>query len=178
MCNMIKPKTILNYHFLFILLFALSSCEGKSQGVSERINVKPQFFTFHIGEQTIKVELAVLPEERQKGLMFRENMEPGTGMLFVFEQASAQKFWMKNTRIPLDIAYFSPDGKLKEIHAAKPFDLNGVQSRSKNIQFVLELNLHDFRKQKIKIGDRLNLTEIREALIKKGLNPNDYKLAL
>jgi len=78
----------------------------------------------------------------------------------------------------LDIAYFSPDGKLKEIHAAKPFDLNGVPSRSKNIQFVLELNLHDFRKQKIKIGDRLNLTEIREALIKKGLNPNDYKLAL
>ena len=178
MCTMIKFKTILNYHFLFFLLFALSSCEGKPQSVSESINQKSQFFTFHIGDKTIKAELAVLPEEKQKGLMFRENMEPGTGMLFVFEQATAQKFWMKNTRIPLDIAYFSPDGKLKEIHAAKPFDLSGVPSRSKNIQFVLELNLHDFRKQNIKIGDRLNLTKIREALIKRGLNPNDYKLAL
>jgi hypothetical protein len=105
-------------------------------------------------------------------------MEPGTGMLFVFEQATAQKFWMKNTRIPLDIAYFSPDGKLKEIHAAKPFDLSGVPSRSKNIQFVLELNLHDFRKQKIKIGDRLNLNEVKEALNKRGLNPIDYNIAL
>ena len=178
MCNMLKLEIILNYLFLLFSFLALTSCEGKAQRESSIIKHETQFFTFHVGSQKIKAELAVLPEERQQGLMFRKNMEPGTGMLFVFEQATAQKFWMKNTRIPLDIAYFSPDGKLKEIHAAKPFDLSGVPSRSKNIQFVLELNLHDFRKQKIKIGDRLNLTEIREALIKRGLNPNDYKLAL
>ena len=72
MCTMIKFKTILNYHFLFFLLFALFSCEGKSQSVSESINQKSQFFTFHIGDKTIKAELAVLPKEKQKGLMFRE----------------------------------------------------------------------------------------------------------
>ena len=104
-------------------------------------------------------------------------MDPGTGMLFVFEQATQQNFWMKNTRIPLDIAYFSPNGKLVEIHAAKPFDLSGVPSRSKNIQFVLELNLNDFRNQKIKIGDRLDLEEIRIAIEKRGLNPKNYKLS-
>ena len=83
---------------------------------------------------------------------------------------------MKNTRIPLDIGYFSPKGKLMEIHAAKPFDLNGVPSHSKNIQFVLELNLHDFRNQKIKIGDRLDLSEIRNAIKLRGLNPKNYQL--
>lgn len=173
-----KFKRILNYHFVLFLLFALTSCEGKSQNENKALIQAPKIFTIHVGGKKINAELAVLPKERQKGLMFREKMEPGTGMLFVFEEASAQKFWMRNTRIPLDIAYFSPDGKLKEIHSAKPFDLRGVPSRSQDIQFVLELNLHDFRKQNIKIGDRLNLNEVKEALNKRGLNPIDYNIAL
>jgi uncharacterized membrane protein (UPF0127 family) len=168
-------KVILNFQFLLLFFLLFSSCK---KGTSEKQN-KPseqQYFFFHIGETKIKAELAILPEERQKGLMFRKKMEPGTGMLFVFEYGTPQKFWMKNTRIPLDIGYFSPKGKLMEIHAAKPFDLNGVPSHSKNIQFVLELNLHDFRNQKIKIGDRLDLEEIRNAVKLRGLNPKNYQL--
>jgi uncharacterized membrane protein (UPF0127 family) len=168
-------KVILNFQFLLLFFLLFSSCK---KGTSEKQN-KPseqQYFFFHIGETKIKAELAILPEERQRGLMFRKKMEPGTGMLFIFEYGAPQKFWMKNTKIPLDIGYFSPQGKLMEIHAAKPFDLNGVPSRSKNIQFVLELNLHDFRNQKIKIGDRLDLSEIRNAIKLRGLNPQKYQL--
>ena len=168
-------KVILNFQFLLLFFLLFSSCK---KGTSEKQN-KPseqQYFFFHIGETKIKAELAILPEERQRGLMFRKKMEPGTGMLFIFEYGAPQKFWMKNTKIPLDIGYFSPQGKLMEIHAAKPFDLNGVPSRSKNIQFVLELNLHDFRNQKIKIGDRLDLSEIRNAIKLRGLNPKNYQL--
>ena len=168
-------KVILNFQFLLLFFLLFSSCK---KGTSEKQN-KPseqQYFFFHIGKTKIKAELAILPEERQRGLMFRKKMEPGTGMLFIFEYGTPQKFWMKNTKIPLDIGYFSPQGKLMEIHTAKPFDLNGVPSHSKNIQFVLELNLHDFRNQKINIGDRLDLSEIRNAIKLRGLNPQKYQL--
>ena len=170
-----QTKVILNFQFLLLFFLLFSSCKkGKSE--EENKPSEQQYFFFHIGETKIKAELAILPEERQKGLMFRKKMETGTGMLFVFEYGTPQKFWMKNTRIPLDIGYFSPKGKLMEIHAAKPFDLNGVPSHSKNIQFVLELNLDDFRNQKIKIGDRLDLEEIRNAVKLRGLNPKNYQL--
>ena len=168
-------KVILNFQFLLLFFLLFSSCK---KGTSEEQNKQSeqQYFLFNIGNTKIKAELAILPKERQRGLMFRKKMEPGTGMLFIFEYGTPQKFCMKNTRIPLDIGYFSPQGKLMEIHTAKPFDLNGVPSRSKNIQFVLELNLHDFRNQKIKIGDRLDLEEIRNAVKLRGLNPKNYQL--
>ena len=166
-----------NYHLLTAILLILVSCkEGKSEKGGINSTTKDQIFAFNIGDVLIKAKLAILTEERQKGLMFVDEMDPGTGMLFVFEEPTPQKFWMKNTRIPLDIGYFSSNGTLKEIHSAKPYDLSGVPSRSKNIQFVLELNLNDFRTQKIKIGDRLNLGDIREAIKARGLNPEKYKL--
>ena len=71
---------------------------------------------------------------------------------------------------------FHQEGILKEVHAAEPFDLSGVPSNSKNIQFVLELNKNGFRKNKIRIGDRLNLNDIRNAIISRGLNPKKYQL--
>ncbi len=169
-----KTKIFLNYHFtvVFIFVFALSACfEGNSQSESKNLQNKNRFFTFKIGNQSIKAELAVLPEERQKGLMFREKLKAGEGMLFIFENATKREFWMKNTKIPLDIGYFSSDGKLREIHAAKPFDLNGVPSRSSEIQFVLEMNFQGFRKEEIKIGDRLNLNDVRQALRQRGFDP-------
>ncbi len=166
-----------NYHLLTAILLIFVSCkEGKSEKEMINTSTKDQLFAFKIGDALINAKLAILSEERQKGLMFVDEMKSGTGMLFVFEEPTPQKFWMKNTRIPLDIGYFSSNGILKEIHAAKPFDLGGVPSRSKNIQFVLELNLNDFRTQKIKIGDRLNLDDIRKAIKERGLNPEKYKL--
>jgi len=174
-----KTKIFLNYHLAFVCIFAFafSACkEGNSQTESKIIPNKNSLFTFKIGNQRIRAELAVLPEERQKGLMFREELESGEGMLFIFEKASDQKFWMKNTKIPLDIGYFSPDGKLREIHAAKPFDLTGVPSRSSEIQFVLEMNFRGFRKEGIKIGDRLNLKDVRQALQQRGFDPDNYNI--
>ena len=54
-------------------------------------------------------------------------------------------FWMKNTRIPLDIGYLSTSGVLLEVHKAKPYDLSSVPSRSHDIKFVLELNAGGYR---------------------------------
>jgi uncharacterized membrane protein (UPF0127 family) len=168
-------KKVLNFHFFIsILLLSLSCTEAeplKKENVSRK---KTEYFTLHIGQIPILAELAILPKEREKGLMYRNELKPGTGMLFVFKSATPQKFWMKNTRIPLDIGYFSSDGVLKEIHAAKPFDLSGVPSRSKAIQFVLELDLKGFGDQGLKVGNRLNLDDIRNAISKRGFDPQDY----
>jgi uncharacterized membrane protein (UPF0127 family) len=168
---MTQQSRILNYHLLACLIFFTGSCK---EGTIEPTPQPNASFPFRIEDKTVEAEIAIKPSEREKGLMHRDSMPRGKGMLFVFEQPSSQKFWMKNTRIPLDIGYFSPSGKLLEVHAAKPYDLHGVPSRSKNIQFALELNLNGFREMGIRIGSRLNLSDVSEALTSRGFDPRDY----
>ena len=165
--------------YFFILIFFWSS--GCKNPISENsLSVKESkediFFDLKLGETKFKVEVAVLPKEREKGLMYRDRIGPKEGMLFVFKEGSIQRFWMKNTRIPLDIGYFSTDGILKEIHKGRPNDLTGVASRSRDIKFVLELNEGTFAKLKIPLGSRISLAEVSSILIKRGLRPSQYNL--
>ena len=108
--------------------------------------------------------------------MFRESMDEEEGMFFVFESGSSQRFWMKNTRIPLDIGYISSDGVLIEIHKGKPYDLSGVPSHSNDIKFVLELNAGAYKKLGVRLGDRVSLVEVSNMLKSRQLNPTDYNL--
>ena len=160
------------------MAFFYPSCKEKedfTKLASTKEN-KNLFFDFEIGDVPIKVEAAVLPEERSRGLMFRESMALNEGMLFVFEKGASQRFWMKNTRIPLDIGYLSSSGVLLEIHKAKPFDTSGVPSRSNDIKFVLELNADAYVKLGISIGSRISLQRVFEIIEDRGLNPSDYNL--
>ena len=86
------------------------------------------------------------------------------------------RFWMKNTRIPLDIGYLSSSGVLLEIHKAKPHDTSGVPSRSNDIKFVLELNAGAYKKLGISIGSKVLLKRVSEIIEERGLNPIDYNL--
>lgn len=160
------------------MAFFYPSCKEKedfTKLASTKEN-KNLFFDFKIGDVPIKVEAAVLPEERSRGLMFRESMDLNEGMLFVFEKGTSQSFWMKNTRIPLDIGYLSSSGVLLEIHKAKPFETSGVPSRSNNIKFVLELNADAYKKLGISIGSRISLKRVFEIIEYRDLNPSDYNL--
>ena len=175
---MTQAGRILNYHLLAGMLLLAVSCKEAPLETSSAPASKPNpFFTLGIGEKTVEAEIAVRPSERERGLMHRDSIPAGEGMLFVFKRPGPQSFWMKNTRIPLDIGYFSPDGRLLEVHAAKPYDLNGVPSRSKNVQFVLELKLNGFREMGIDIGDRLNLSDLSQALTRRGFSPRNYGLS-
>ena len=171
-----QGNRILNSQLLALLIAFIPSCKEEKKHVRQKESQKAELFSFLVEDKKIEAELAVKPSERAKGLMHRDHLPDGKGMLFVFEKPGPQKFWMKNTRIPLDIGYFSPDGKLLEVHAAKPYDLSGAPSRSDNIQFVLELNGNGFRKSGIRIGDRLRLSEISQALRSSGFNPSEYGL--
>jgi uncharacterized membrane protein (UPF0127 family) len=163
---------------LLCLAFFYSSCKEKEDftKLTTTKESKNLFFDFKIDGVPIKVEAAVTPEERSKGLMFRQSMALNEGMLFVFEKGAPQRFWMKNTRIPLDIGYLSSSGVLLEIHKAKPFDTSGVPSRSNDIKFVLELNADAYVKLGISIGSRISLQRVFEIIEDRGLNPSDYNL--
>ena len=166
------------YLVVLLLLNFILGCKENSQSIKgEKIpQNKSELYDLNFSGVSLKVEVAALPEERKLGLMFRNSLKENEGMLFVFKEGSGQRFWMKNTRIPLDIGYLSTSGVLLEVHKAKPYDLSGVPSRSQDIKFVLELNAGGYKKLGIKIGSRISLKVISDLLIQRGLDPLIYNL--
>ena len=169
----IKAKVI-----LISLIFSNLGCKERKEAneINTAERSKNHFFDFKVGEVPLKIEIAALPEERTKGLMFRESMALNEGMFFIFAEGTSQRFWMKNTRIPLDIGYLSSSGVLLEIHKAKPHDTSGVPSRSNDIKFVLELNAGAYKKLDISIGSKVLLKRVSEIIEDRGLNPSDYNM--
>ena len=102
----------------------------------------------------IRAAVAQTPEQRQTGLMFRREMAQHEGMLFVFEQASPQCFWMKNTLLPLSIAFLADDGTVVNIADMKPQALDSHCS-AKPVRYVLEMNQGWFAKRGIKPGSKI-----------------------
>ncbi len=91
------------------------------------------------GTARFRVEIADTPDEQRRGLMFREHLAPSRGMLFVYPQAGAPAFWMKNTLIPLDMLFIRPDGTVQHVHEnAIPGDLS-PHSGGAGVLAVLEI---------------------------------------
>ena len=153
--------------------FSISCKETETIGFN---NNEIEKFEIQVAEKKLLLELAITPEKREKGLMYRDDLQLGEGMMFVFESPQPMRFWMKNTRIPLDIGYFSPDGRLKELHRGKPFDLSGMPSRSNFLQFVIELNAGDYKKLGIRLGDKIDLPALAKAISQSGQDPSRYGL--
>lgn len=92
------------------------------------------------GQVRFSVEVADDDAERARGLMFRETMARGAGMLFVFDPPQQVSFWMKNTLIPLDMIFTDSTGKVVKVHAnAIPGDLTGIPGEGR-VFSVLEIN--------------------------------------
>jgi uncharacterized protein len=106
------------------------------------------------GMHLIQAEVAQTPDQRSIGLMHRASMEPNHGMLFVFERPAEQCFWMKNTLLPLSIAFIADDGTVVNIEEMKPQTLDSHCSR-KAVSLALEMNTGWFAKRGIKPGDKL-----------------------
>jgi uncharacterized membrane protein (UPF0127 family) len=106
------------------------------------------------GIHLIEVQLALTPEQRSTGLMYRREMPQGEGMLFVFEQPSMQCFWMKNTLLPLSAAFVADDGTIVNLADMKP-QTTETHCSEKPVRFVLEMNQGWFAKRGIKAGFKL-----------------------
>ena len=106
------------------------------------------------GMHVIQAEVAASPQERAIGLMHRKSMPANNGMLFVFEEANPQCFWMKNTLLPLSIAFIDDAGQVVNIADMKPLDENSHCS-AKPVRFALEMNQGWFAKRGIKAGSKI-----------------------
>lgn len=105
------------------------------------------------GAKSITVWVMDSPSKRNEGMMFLndKDVKISQGMLFVFPEAEPRAFWMKNTNIPLDIAYMSAAGKVLNVEALKPHDESSVPSKGPT-KYVLEMKKGAFKKYGIKAG--------------------------
>jgi uncharacterized membrane protein (UPF0127 family) len=106
------------------------------------------------GMHLIDAQVALTPEQRQIGLMFRKEMPQQEGMIFVFEQPSQQCFWMKNTLLPLTAAFVADDGTIVNLADMKP-QTTDPHCSAQPVRYVLEMNKGWFAKKGIKAGSKL-----------------------
>lgn len=127
-----------------LLACLVSGCAGASQPWVE------------LGGQRYQVELAKDDAERARGLMFRDAMEADHGMLFIHDAQEPQSYWMKNTKIPLDILYFDNDRKLvsqqRDVPPCSAGDACPPYPSNAPARYVLELNAGQAEKLKLQDG--------------------------
>lgn len=114
------------------------------------------------GEKSFTIEIADDQNERSRGLMFRETMEDGHGMLFVFPETKPVGFWMKNTPMPLDLIFVGQDGRVIDILPGEPFS-EALIAPAEPARFVLELKQGTAAKSGIADGDFLRHPAVNEA---------------
>jgi len=112
--------------------------------------------TLDVAGVSVEAEVADTDETRATGMMFRTSMGKDEGMLFVMEEAGPTSFWMKNTLIPLSIAYINASGVILEIHEMEPLDETSVNSRFSTIAYALEMPGGWFQQAGIRAGARIS----------------------
>ena len=105
---------------------------------------------------TIQAELALTPEQRARGLMFRDTLDPDRGMLFVFPEPAFHGFWMKNCRFPIDIIWLSAEKRIVHIERAVPpceEDPCPTYGSLRKAQYVIEVVAEFSRREELRLGD-------------------------
>lgn len=108
--------------------------------------------TLHVRFFQITAEIAQTPDQRAKGLMDRQSLPPSHGMLFVFEQTEQQCFWMRNTPLPLTIAFIADDGKIVNFADMTPFS-EQAHCSARPVRYALEMEQGWFKKRGVLVGD-------------------------
>lgn len=147
-----------NYHFIVMLFIcvgvAYSGFEGVCHGKPGRNKVLP----INVAGIELEVELATTPEEQILGLMYRDRLEDNKGMLFVFPKEKILSFWMKDTRIPLSIAFIKANGQIIQIESMKPYSLDTHVSKE-TVKYALEMKEGWFRAHNVKEGDTVKIPQ-------------------
>ncbi|MFM9434593.1 uncharacterized protein ACFDR9_001652 [Janthinobacterium sp. CG_23.3] len=115
------------------------------------------------GMHLIQAEVAASDAQREQGLMFREKMANNAGMVFVFTGPATQCMWMKNTLLPLSVAFIDAEGKIVNIEDMQPQTLDShCSKKAVPVRYALEMNLGWFKQKNIKPGTVIgNLPRLR-----------------
>ncbi|OHE79081.1 MAG: hypothetical protein A3F67_01650 [Verrucomicrobia bacterium RIFCSPHIGHO2_12_FULL_41_10] len=137
---------------MFLFQIAIVFCYATS---SEKTIELPRT-SLGIGKEHLDVQLATDTPSRERGLMKRNKLGNNEGMLFVFPHSQQVSFWMKDTQLPLSIAYISGSGRILEIHDLEPLNEHGVLSCSSTVVYALEVAKNWFAEHGILAGDSVN----------------------
>ena len=108
-----------------------------------------------VGGVPVRVRISQTPREKERGLMFTEQLPADEGMLFVFEYEHQPAFWMKNTPIDLDLAFIDGRGRIVEIRPMKALDEETIHRSRHPALYALEMNAGWFRKHGVTVGDEV-----------------------
>lgn len=147
-CQGAPVKIMIRILYFLIVIVGTANAQDKMEFGNIAITVN---------QIALEVEYADTIALRNRGLMFRKSLCEDCGMLFRFSHAKPASMWMKNTFIPLDVAFVKTNGVIIDIKAMQPHDLTPVGS-SGNVLFALEMNQGWFTKKGIKVGDRLDIS--------------------
>ncbi len=134
-------------------LIALGQGSALAQDMPMILPVDPVPLT--VDDKSFTIEIADAPDERARGLMFRQTMADDHGMLFIFENTRPVGFWMKNTPMPLDLIFVGEDGKVRAVLPGEPFSTAPIGPKEP-VRFVLEVKRGIAAKAGIDAGDRMS----------------------
>jgi len=134
---------------LFVLLPTLLGCSNHSP-ISNK-----NTYEIIINDTISHAEVAFTQKDRTIGLMFRDRLDNDHGMLFIYPQEQNLSFWMKNTKIPLSIAFINSNGTITQIEPMAPYSLTSHTSKVK-VKFALEMEEDWFRKNGITVGSKVD----------------------
>jgi uncharacterized membrane protein (UPF0127 family) len=111
-----------------------------------------------VKSKVVQLEYADTFELRSQGLMYRKSLCAECGMLFYYQQVKQGSMWMRNTFIPLDVAFIRKDGVITDIKAMQAHDEN-ITSSSEDVLYAWEMNLGWFQRNGISVGDSVHIKE-------------------
>ncbi|WBU88484.1 DUF192 domain-containing protein [Cellulophaga omnivescoria] len=162
-------KTLKHYSLLLITIFSLlTSCkENKTEVIKTPEPAFTKEGTLTIIKSTdnskallLDIEIAETDYETQTGLMQRTSMKENQGMLFIFPDSRIHSFYMKNTKIALDIIYIDENLHIASFQEnAKPLDETGLSSKVP-VMYVLEINAGLSEKYMLEVGDKIDFTRL------------------
>jgi uncharacterized membrane protein (UPF0127 family) len=141
-------KTLLT--FSLMLLTSLAAPAFADDATARKMPT----MTIKVGTQSVHAEVAATDTDRERGLMFRQKLGKNDGMLFVFSTVAYHAMWMKNTLIPLSVAFMDESGKIVSIHEMLPQTEDNHQAAAP-ARYALEMNAGWFTSNKIKVGDTI-----------------------
>ena len=161
-----RLKVTFNILAAFLLTATLVGCQPAEEALEPAGS--QTYFPISIDGKPLYLQLALTQPEQQKGLMFRDSMEADHGMLFLFDRPERRAFWMRNTRIPLDLGYFDASGRLLEVRKLFPFNENTVPSASNRVLIAVETNRGWFAANGVEPGARIDIEALQTALARRG----------
>lgn len=141
---------------LIALVAGLAGCRSNAPA-KVKTPEKPSQVEMTMGGTKVTLEVADDPDSRRQGLMFRDSLLPDHGMFFVFPHEAIYPFWMKDTRIPLSIAFINSRGEIVGISQMQPFDTTTMHMPFRPFKYAIEMEQGWFGAHGVQKGDVLNI---------------------